>query len=54
MLSKFRAFVMNGFDLGFGIVRGKSMKEPLITKTRRDEITKEDGVGCFRGEAVSF
>ena len=51
MLSKFRAFVVNGLDFVSGILELQSVKKPLITKTRKDENTKEEGERAF---VVSF
>jgi hypothetical protein len=58
--------VVNDFDLVSGFLEGESVKQPLITKTRKGENTKEEGgyskpiaffrafqISCFRGEAVS-
>jgi hypothetical protein len=56
----FRAFVVNGFDLAFGVVSWKTPKQPLITKTRKGKNTKEEGLhkiespfSCFPNFLIS-
>jgi hypothetical protein len=52
VISNFPTFVMNDFDLVFGILERESVKQPLTTKTRSlpavdlagDESTKKDGL----------